>query len=439
MEKLQKLFIEKGILKPKANKLRICKELLSDDAELLNLWNSFTKNYRTEEEAWFSIIHLSTPPKCPICGNLCAFHGVTRYGNNGYKTTCGICSANKVPAKKKKFSETINNRSEDQRKQIFKKRQKTLLEKYGDENATLIGSKSFRENLKKKYGNEFYSNREAAKKTCLDRYGVECNFQMEGYQTRAVQKKLEKYGNASNYEKTKRTNLAKYGVEHIGQCKDVQQKSKEVKNLSSETFEQLHDCTSVKKLILLYGQGWKEAKIVETIKYKGRSFVKNSDIPKIEQYWKSGRCHTNGYVSKKEKEVLQFVKSIYTGPILENDTTAVPNLNHRYYELDIYLPDLGIGIDFDGNYYHSTLHKDIYYHQRKTLCCYKQGIRLAHVLEYDWDNNNSEIKSKIKKLILENASFDDGYFPNISTDIKLSEPRKRQIGNFEYYDTGVCI
>ena len=58
------------------------------------------------------------------------------------------------------------------------KRRQTNKEKYGDENYTLFGSKSFKQNLLEKYGDEHYSNHEQARKTLMERYGVDHNFKL---------------------------------------------------------------------------------------------------------------------------------------------------------------------------------------------------------------------------------------------------------------------
>ena len=120
---------------------------------MLSTWNNFLKNYRTEEEAWFSLSHLSSPPICPICGELCKFTGITKNGGNGYNTTCGKCSANSVQNKLEKFFKTIKNRKEKKEKKFLKNKKKnTYLEGYGDENYSLYGSQSFKDNLRQKYG-----------------------------------------------------------------------------------------------------------------------------------------------------------------------------------------------------------------------------------------------------------------------------------------------
>ena len=66
-------------------------------------------------------------------------------------------------------------------------------------------------------------------------------------------------------------------------------------------------------------------------------------------------------------------------------------------ELDFYIPDKKLAIEFNGNYWHSNLHKDKYYHQNKTLACTKQGIQLIHIFEYEW--KDLVLKEKIINIL----------------------------------------
>ncbi|MBR1455049.1 MAG: hypothetical protein IJ593_10485 [Lachnospiraceae bacterium] len=53
-------------------------------------------------------------------------------------------------------------------------------------------------------------------------------------------------------------------------------------------------------------------------------------------------------------------------------------------EIDLYYPDVNIGLEFNGNYWHSELKKDKFYHQQKSLEALKVGTRIIHVFEYEW-------------------------------------------------------
>ena len=69
------------------------------------------------------------------------------------------------------------------------------------------------------------------------------------------------------------------------------------------------------------------------------------------------------------------------------------------YEIDIYIPEKKLAIEFNGSYWHSDIYKDKYYHQQKTIECAKQGIQLIHIFEYEWLNTN---KHKILCSLIDN-------------------------------------
>ena len=71
----------------------------------------------------------------------------------------------------------------------------------------------------------------------------------------------------------------------------------------------------------------------------------------------------------------------------------------KYYEIDIYSPNLKLGFEFNGNYWHSNLFKENNYHQQKTLIAKKEDINLIHIFEYEWLNRQDVIKSFIKSKL----------------------------------------
>ena len=107
------------------------------------------------------------------------------------------------------------------------------------------------------------------------------------------------------------------------------------------------------------------------------------------------KCNPNS--SKLEKEVFQFIKSIYIGNIVENYRDIL--------EIDIYLPDLKIGIEFDGLYWHSDQFKDKNYHLNKTNYFREKGIRIIHIFEDEWLNKQNIVKSKLMHIL--NVSIDE--------------------------------
>ena len=100
-----------------------------------------------------------------------------------------------------------------------------------------------------------------------------------------------------------------------------------------------------------------------------------------------------GHHSSYENEIIEIIKSMNNDIVLErNKKGIIDNM-----ELDIYLPELKLAIEFNGDYWHDELHKDKRYHQNKTAKCIRKGIRVIHIFEYEWKDNKT--KKKIITLI----------------------------------------
>lgn len=62
-------------------------------------------------------------------------------------------------------------------------------------------------------------------------------------------------------------------------------------------------------------------------------------------------------------------------------------------ELDFYIPDKKIAIEFNGCWFHSDKFKDKSYHMDKYNQCREQGIQLITIWEDDWTDRNSIMKA----------------------------------------------
>jgi hypothetical protein len=95
--------------------------------------------------------------------------------------------------------------------------------------------------------------------------------------------------------------------------------------------------------------------------------------------------------SIKENELYKFILSIYGGEIIQSYRDGL--------EIDIYLPELKIGFEFNGLYWHSEKYKDKNSHFDKTEYFRKVDIRIIHIWEDDWDNKSNIIRSQIRNWI----------------------------------------
>jgi len=95
--------------------------------------------------------------------------------------------------------------------------------------------------------------------------------------------------------------------------------------------------------------------------------------------------------SIKEDELYRFILSIYKGEVIKSYRDKL--------EIDIYLPEIKLGFEFNGLYWHSEKLKDKNYHSDKTKYFLEKDIRIIHIWEDDWSFNCNIVKSQIKNWL----------------------------------------
>jgi len=109
---------------------------------------------------------------------------------------------------------------------------------------------------------------------------------------------------------------------------------------------------------------------------------------------KDADSRAKSFSSKAELEILSWVHSI-----------GYPNaakLRQGGKELDIFIPELNIGIEYNGLYWHSEIHKDKNYHLDKTNHFKELGVRVIHVFEHEWRDRNFQVKSFLRSALNKN-------------------------------------
>jgi len=128
---------------------------------------------------------------------------------------------------------------------------------------------------------------------------------------------------------------------------------------------------------------------------------KNCDLGKetyhrdyIKGHWDWEVFSNIGKQSKEELELLEFIKNIYKGEIKTNVRLFPKN------EIDIYLPELNIGIEYNGLYWHSekaNRFKD--YHFNKYKQAIDNNIRLIQIFSDEWLNKKNIVKNKLRSVL----------------------------------------
>ena len=103
----------------------------------------------------------------------------------------------------------------------------------------------------------------------------------------------------------------------------------------------------------------------------------------------------NIFLRKKNKYILEFIKSLGITNISVDDKTLLPNND----PIDIYLKDYKIAIECLDLEKHNELHKDKKYHLQQLNNCIDAHIRLVDIFEDEWINKKDIICSMIKNLV----------------------------------------
>ena len=102
------------------------------------------------------------------------------------------------------------------------------------------------------------------------------------------------------------------------------------------------------------------------------------------------KCAKFGSISNAEIDIICFIKNYYSGEIRVSDRSVLSGS-----EIDVYLPDINLGIEYNGFYWHSDKFKDKDYHLKKLNKAHEAGINLLFIDEVDWLNKENICKARI--------------------------------------------
>lgn len=125
--------------------------------------------------------------------------------------------------------------------------------------------------------------------------------------------------------------------------------------------------------------------------------------------------------SNIEKDIFNFISTLTQCKIIENDRTILDGK-----EIDIYIPDLALGIEVNGLIWHSEkFESDVNYHLKKTEKCLEKHIRLIHIFEDEWIYKKDIVKSRLKSII--------------HSELNIIYARKCEIKEVPYKDTTLFL
>ena len=101
--------------------------------------------------------------------------------------------------------------------------------------------------------------------------------------------------------------------------------------------------------------------------------------------------------SLAEDEICKHIEDkIGKGKIIRR----INNIFGNKLEIDILIPSLNIGIEYNGLYWHSEEYgKDRFYHVMKTDMAQEKGIKLIQIFEDEWTENKELVLNKIDHIL----------------------------------------
>jgi len=105
-------------------------------------------------------------------------------------------------------------------------------------------------------------------------------------------------------------------------------------------------------------------------------------------------CSISEKVSKPEKEIVEYIQSLGIKNIITSDRSVI-----HPYELDIYLPDHNLAIEYNGKWFHDETYKDKHYHLMKTNLCNNENIQLIHIFDDEWEFKKDIVKNRLKHIL----------------------------------------
>ena len=272
-------------------------------------------------------------------------------------------------------------------------------------NKSALKKDKIKESNFKKYGVQSYTQsddfKEKAKETWIDKYGVDNPSKSKLIKNKKIETCKSNYGvewpqQADEVrERGKITNIERYGVENPMMSDMIRRKTS--KTRCEIEYDRFFDNPSFSdRLIPLFditdynGVNNSYSFMCKRCNIEFEDVLRGGKIPRCYN------CYPNNNTSVAEIEIGDYIQNELRIDVIRNDRVVLGGT-----ELDIYLPELKMAIEYNGLYYHSELNggKDKNYHLNKTNECKSRGIRLIHIFEDEWLEKQDIVKRRLKHIL----------------------------------------
>lgn len=326
-------------------------------------------HHLTYQEYYDKYLKLENEGLCKICGN------VTKFYKGKYAQYCSRTCQNNDPITKIKNSEAVKAAKQqftpEQIEESNRKRQKTCLEVYGTENISQLTEtkEKVKQTFHDHYG-DWYLNTPECKQAFVAKYGVDHALQ-----------------SSTILEKVQQTCLERYGSTTPAKNEEVKDKIRETKRQTM--YQKLSERSDIVPL-------FEEKDYENQYKVYQWKCLKCQTIFESRYVIDIDKCCPKCYPIVITDEInIQNILKNYTDSILTNKRLII-----EPFELDYYIPEHNLAIEYNGLYWHSEVNgkKDRNYHLQKTLRCADKNIQLIQIFEDEWNNKRKIVLSKIQYL-----------------------------------------
>ena len=407
---------------------------------------------------------------CPVCGNLNPWVGF--YRESCYQPHCSAKCGHVNPEVNKKRTRAI-------RKTCLKKYGTTsTLDAPGMREKTMAGLKKSREKnpafhkLVRILGMNSEEAVETRKKVCRKKFQADSPFESKKFQKQLQKECFEKHGMrsraglTSTKENIKKSYIKKFGVDNPFKSEEIKERIRERHMLKRGVShhmktEEYQERVRLKNKEYRNSHEYKKLMDDRMIERRRKRFYKekvsarkyNDILPKftIEEYLTPKKkfrfrclgcdhvfkakvtnsfqhvtcpkCYRSKKESKGERTVKLWLESLGFNPKKErNLLKEVRSGRVIPYEIDMYIKEKKIGIEYHGVYWHRAKDSSVdYKHKKKFLLAKEAGIHLIQIFEYEWSDAR---KRKILK------SFIRRYL-GLTVSTKVAYARKCKVINIE--------
>lgn len=257
--------------------------------------------------------------------------------------------------------------------------------------------------------------RQKISETNMKKYGTACVFASPEIKTKIIDSNRSKFGtdfpqqNKTISDKSSQTKLIKFGTTNPQSLDTIKEKvrntiwekygvsgsnahpeiyDKFIATRRSNYWDVFHVKMNLKQLTPLFTKTEYSDKNITEFSFKCE-LCKNT-ITTQETNPIRIHCSCQRFRSKYEREIVDWLQEICNYDIIQNSRP-------HGMECDVIIPKLNLGIDFHGLYWHSDIHHERKYHQKKREHFESHGIQIIQVFENEWVNKRPLIENIIKK------------------------------------------